>query len=146
MNFRSADLFLIDCAVGSNFRLRRAAGADQLDHLATELRWEGWSRLRHRGVLEHKCSGDRRNRANVIFLRRVPGKSIRQIGICFCASLHRQRTIEPKPAACSVSDFSKNQPAILGSESVPSICWKLLPVKCPLVGICCRTPCLVQSV
>ena len=37
--------------------LRRAPGADQLDHLATEFRWVGWSRLRHRGLLEHKCSG-----------------------------------------------------------------------------------------
>src|SRR6516225_3123688 len=37
--------------------LRRAPGADQLDHLATEFRWVGWSRLRHRGLLEHKSSG-----------------------------------------------------------------------------------------
>jgi hypothetical protein len=37
--------------------LRRAAGVHQLDHLPTEFRCVGWSRLRHRGLLEHKCSG-----------------------------------------------------------------------------------------
>jgi hypothetical protein len=37
--------------------LGRAAGAYQLDHLATEFRCVGWSCLRHRGLLEHKCSG-----------------------------------------------------------------------------------------
>ena len=51
--------FLINCAVGSNLRqfLRRTPGANQIDDLATEFRPVGRSRLRHRGLLEHKCSG-----------------------------------------------------------------------------------------
>ncbi len=52
-----------DCAPGRPFSLgengpspkglaslRRAAGADQFNHLASEFRCVGWSRLRHRGL------------------------------------------------------------------------------------------------
>jgi hypothetical protein len=35
-------------------RLRRAASAHQLNHLATELRWVGYSCLGHCGLLEPK--------------------------------------------------------------------------------------------
>jgi Transposase DDE domain group 1 len=37
--------------------VRRAPGAYQLDHLSAKLRCVGWSRLRHRELLERKCSG-----------------------------------------------------------------------------------------
>ena len=59
ITLRQAAQFLINCAVGSNLRqfLRRTPRADQIDDLATEFRPIGWSRLRHRGLLEHKCSG-----------------------------------------------------------------------------------------
>src|SRR5207302_3738479 len=36
--------------------LRRTAGVHQFDHLLTEFRCIRWSRLPHRGLLEHKCS------------------------------------------------------------------------------------------
>ena len=80
------------------------------------------------------------------FFRRVPGKKTHQIGICFSASCLAGELSSLSRFFCGVSDFSKNQPAILGLDSVPNIGWKMLPEKCPSVGFRCRIPCLVQFV